>query len=248
MNNYVKVLSKQVKYDLIIFFREPFFALPILLLPGVFFILYAGMYAKNGMDVDTFGSYIPMYMLLISFLTVFFNIGTQYVTDREIGIIKRLAISPIKIYNVVLTYVIRGLLISIMGFFEMIILSAVVFRIPLSKNMLIYFLSFCVMVGIMMMLSLSLHGFFKNSRQVTPFTIIIFQYVLFASGMLMPVENMVLPLRILVYFNPVYHMNQVLMKVWYGQWFDIANVAALAVVIAICCVIFKIQKQFKTDK
>lgn len=36
MNNYSKVLTKQVKYDLIIFFREPFFALPILLLPGCF--------------------------------------------------------------------------------------------------------------------------------------------------------------------------------------------------------------------
>ena len=104
MNNYSKVLTKQVKYDLIIFFREPFFALPILLLPGVFFVLYAGMYARNGMDVDTFGGYIPMYMLLISFLTVFFNIGTQYVTDREIGIIKRLIMSPIKIYNVILFF------------------------------------------------------------------------------------------------------------------------------------------------
>ena len=248
MNNYSKVLTKQVKYDLIIFFREPFFALPILLLPGVFFVLYAGMYARNGMDVDTFGGYIPMYMLLISFLTVFFNIGTQYVTDREIGIIKRLIMSPIKIYNVILTYLIRGLLISIMGFFEMIFLAAVVFSIPLSNNMIIYFLSFCIMVGVMMLISLAIHGFFKNSRQVTPFTIIIFQYVLFASGMLIPVSKMVLPLRILVYFNPVYHMNQILMRVWYGKWPDIVNIAALAVVIIICGMIFKIQKQFKTDK
>ena len=248
MNNYSRVLTKQVKYDLIIFFREPFFALPILLLPGVFFVLYAGMYSRNGASVETFGGYIPMYMLLISFLTVFFNIGTQYVTDREIGIIKRLIISPIKIYNVMLTYIIRGLLISIMGFIEMIILAKVIYNIPLSSNMIFYFLSFCVMVGIMMMLSLAIHGFFRNSRQVTPFTIIIFQYVLFASGMLMPVSKMPLPLRILVYFHPVYHMNQILIKVWYGEWFSLVNVAALIVVIAACCVIFKVQKQFKTDK
>ncbi|MBP1756502.1 MAG: transporter permease [Firmicutes bacterium] len=222
--------------------------MPILLLPGVFFVLYAGMYARSGMSVETFGAYIPMYMLLISFLTVFFNIGTQYVTDRELGIIKRLVISPIKIYNVMLTYLIRGLLISILGFFEMIFLATIIFHIPLSNNMILYFISFCVMVGIMMMLSLAIHGFFKNSRQVTPFTIIIFQYVLFASGMLMPVEKMPLALRILVYFNPVYHMNRILMKVWYGKWFDLKNVAALAAVLAICCIIFKIQKQFKTDK
>lgn len=31
-----KSLWKQFWYDLVIFFREPFFALPILLLPGIF--------------------------------------------------------------------------------------------------------------------------------------------------------------------------------------------------------------------
>jgi hypothetical protein len=43
-------------------------------------------------------------------------------------------------------------------------------------------------------------------------------------------------------------MNQILMRVWYGKWPDIVNIAALAVVIIICGIIFKIQKQFKTDK
>ena len=98
-----KCIWKQFKYDLIIFFREPFFALPILLLPGVFFVIYAGSMAKNTENIAGFAQYLPMYMILISFLTVFFNIGTQYVTDRQSGIFKRLLLSPISLFNVVLT-------------------------------------------------------------------------------------------------------------------------------------------------
>ena len=183
----IRSIWKQFWYDLVIFFREPFFALPILLLPGVFFIIYAGSMAKDAASIEGFAQYLPMYMLLISFLTVFFNIGTQYVTDKQSGIFKRLLLSPISLFNVVLTYSLRGLLISVLGFFEMIAIAVFVFKIPMSSHMVLFFFAFLVTVIIMMLLSLTLHGFFKNSRQVMPFTIIGFQYVLFASGLIMPV-------------------------------------------------------------
>ena len=93
----LKSIWKQFWYDLIIFFREPFFALPILLLPGLFFVIYAGSMAKSYANIEGFAQYIPMYMILISFLTVFFNIGTQYVTDKQSGIFKRLLLSPISL-------------------------------------------------------------------------------------------------------------------------------------------------------
>lgn len=244
----LKSIWKQFWYDLVIFFREPFFALPILFLPGVFFIVYAGSMAKQYTDMSGFAQYLPMYMILISFLTVFFNIGTQYVTDKQIGIFKRLLLSPISIFNLVLTYSLRGILISILGYFEMILIAVFGFKIPLSEHMLAFFFSFVGMVVIMMLLSLTLHGFFKNSRQVMPFTIIGFQYVLFASGMIMPVANMPKVIQILVYINPVYHMNQVLIRVWYGAQQKFINLAALGIWVVVCLVLIRFQKGLVSDK
>ena len=189
-----------------------------------------------------------MYMLLISFLTVFFNIGTQYVTDKQSGIFKRLLLSPISLFNVVLTYSLRGLLISVLGFFEMIAIAVFVFKIPMSSHMVLFFFAFLVTVIIMMLLSLTLHGFFKNSRQVMPFTIIGFQYVLFASGLIMPVEKMPVVLRWLIYINPVYHMNQILVRVWFGTPQQIINLIALAIWVAVCLVLIQFQKGFASDK
>lgn len=243
-----KSLWKQFWYDLVIFFREPFFALPILLLPGIFFIVYAGSIAKNQSDLSGFAQYIPMYMILICFLTVFFNIGTQYVTDKQSGIFKRILLSPISLFNLVLTYSLRGLFVSILGYFEMLAIAVFVFNIPLGENMLLFFLSFIVIVMIMMLLSLTLHGFFKNSRQAMPFTIIGFQYVLFASGMIMPVENMAKFIQVLVYINPIYHMNQVLINVWFMERPQLVNLLALLGWILVCIVLIRIQKGFAVDK
>ena len=244
----LKCIWKQFRYDLMIFFREPFFALPILLLPGVFFVIYAGTMAGDAESVAGFAQYLPMYMILISFLTVFFNIGTQYVTDKQGGIFKRLLISPISLFNVILTYTLRGLMISILGFVEMILIAVLVFGIPLSSHLVLFFFAFLITVIIMMLLSLTLHGFFKNSRQVMPFTIIGFQYVLFASGMIMPVEKMPTMLQYLVYVNPVYHMNQILVRVWYGMPQQMMNIIALVAWTEVCLVLIRFQKGMATDK
>lgn len=238
---------KQIKYDFLIFLREPFFALPILLLPALFFVIYAEIYSRPGVDIASFGNYIPMYVLLISFLTVFFNIGLQSVSDRETGVYKRIIISPTNIFFIVGTYVVRGVIISIVGLIEMFVIAKFVYGIPLTDQMALFVFIFILIVGIMLLLSLSLHGFFKNSRQVVPFTILSFQYVLFASGMMFPIEQVPAALRYFVYMNPVYHMNQVLVSIWNATSMGIVNVLALLAVIAICVFILSIQKRASLD-
>lgn len=242
-----KGFLKHLKYDILIFLREPMFALPIMILPAFFFILYAGMYAKQGADITTFGQYIPMYVLLISFLTVFFNIGIQLVTDKETGVIKRLTISPINIYNIVFVYVIRGMVISIFGFIEMIAIAKFVYNIPLTENMLAFILCFIIMVGILLLLSLALHGFFKRSRQVVPFTIIAFQYVLFCSGMMFPISQLPSFVKPLVYINPIYYMNKLLTNIWYLKGLTLQYVLPLAATSIVCILILKMQKNFSFD-
>lgn len=248
MNLSTKAIRKQVWVDLLIFFREPFFALPILFLPGLFFVVYAGAMAKSAASMEGFGQYIPIYMVLVVFLTVFFNIGMQYVTDKQSGIFKRLLLSPIRLSNLVLTYAIKGMLISVLGFIEMTAIAALVFRIPLSEHMPAVFLAFVIIAAVMMLISLSLHGFFKNTRQQMPVAIIGFQYVLFASGMILPVEQMPKILQYLVYINPVYHMNLVLLRVWFGRPQNWVNLLALAAWVALSLVFLWIQKRRPMDR
>ncbi|WP_062198235.1 ABC transporter permease [Massilibacterium senegalense] len=229
-----KSLVKLSKYDFIVFFREPFFALPILVLPGIFFFVFMKIFSAQIGGSENFGPYIPIYALLISFLVLFFNIGLQYVTEKERGIHKRLVLSSVSIYQIIFTYVIRGVLLYLLGFFEILAIGIFVFDTRLTDHMFLFILTFIIIIGITLLFSLSTHNLFKNSRQVLPYTIIMFQYVLFGSGLMFPTDGIPSYLKFLVDINPFYHMKEVLLGVWNWTGIELVNVLYLGFIIILC--------------
>lgn len=240
-----KSLFKLSKYDFIVFFREPFFALPILVLPGIFFFVFMKIFSEQIGGSENFGPYIPIYALLISFLVLFFNIGLQYVTEKERGIHKRLVLSSISIYQIIFTYVIRGVILSLLGFVEILLIGIFVFNTKVTDHMFLFVLTFIVMIGITLLFSLSTHNLFKNSRQVLPYTIIMFQYVLFGSGLMFPTDGIPSYLKFLVDINPFYHMKEVLLGVWNWTGVDLVNILYLAFVVLLCFGLIFIKSRSK---
>ncbi|MBP3038196.1 ABC transporter permease [Bacillaceae bacterium Marseille-Q3522] len=229
-----KSLIKLSKYDFIVFFREPFFALPILVLPGIFFFIFMKIFSVQLGGSENFGPYIPIYALLISFLVLFFNIGLQYVTEKERGIHKRLVLSSVSIYQIIFTYIIRGVLLSLLGFIEILAIGIFVFHTKVTDQMILFILTFMMIIGITLLFSLSTHNLFKNSRQVLPYTIIMFQYVLFGSGLMFPTDGMPSYLKFLVDINPFYHMKEVLLGVWNWTGVELVNVLYLGFIVILC--------------
>jgi len=240
-----KSLFKLSKYDFIVFFREPFFALPILVLPGIFFFVFMKIFSEQIGGSENFGPYIPIYALLISFLVLFFNIGLQYVTEKERGIHKRLVLSSISIYQIIFTYVIRGVILSLLGFVEILLIGIFVFNTKVTDHMFLFVLTFIVMIGITLLFSLSTHNLFKNSRQVLPYTIIMFQYVLFGSGLMFPTDGIPSYLKFLVDINPFYHMKEVLLGVWNWTGVDLVNILYLAFIVLLCFGLIFIKSRSK---
>ncbi|WP_164931592.1 ABC transporter permease [Longirhabdus pacifica] len=225
-------LNRLIKYDFIVFFREPFFALPILVLPGLFYYIFMSIYGIEG--TESVGQYIPTYGLLICFLILFFNIGVQYVTEKERGIHKRLTLSSITTFHIILTYIIRGVVLSLVGLTEILFIAVFVFKGQLTDHFILFFLSFLFVIAVTFLFSLSTHNFFKTSNQVYPYTIIMFQYVLFASGLMFPVESIPDAFQFIVYINPFYHMNILLIAVWNGLQVEWNHIVYFAIFILFC--------------
>ena len=55
-------------------------------------------------------------------------------------------------------------------------------------------------------------------------------------------------MQVLVYINPIYHMNQVLINVWFMERPQLVNLLALLGWILVCIVLIRIQKGFAVDK
>ncbi|MFD1739715.1 ABC transporter permease [Bacillus salitolerans] len=241
----IKSMARLIKYDFIVFFREPFFAFPILILPGVFFFVFMSIFESQIGSSEGFGEYIPIYALLISFLVLFFNIGLQYVTEKERGIHKRLTMSSITTYHIVGAYVFRGVILSMIGFFEILIIGSVVFDATITNNLPLFILTFLLVIGVTLLFSLSTHNLFKNSKQVLPFTIIMFQYVLFCSGLMFSVEAIPEYLKFLVYINPFYHMNELLQSVWKAISIEMMSIYYLIFIVFLCLCLIMLKNRRK---
>ncbi|WP_430489122.1 ABC transporter permease [Rossellomorea marisflavi] len=240
-----KSLIKLSKYDFLVFFREPFFALPIMILPGIFFFVFMKIFSNTIGGAENFGPYIPIYGLLISFLVLFFNIGLQYVTEKERGIHKRLVLSSISIYQIIFTYVIRGVLLSLLGFAQILAIGVFVFKTSITDHMIVFLLTFVIVIGITLLFSLSTHNLFKNSRQVLPYTIIMFQYVLFGSGLMFPTDQLPGYLKFFVDINPFYHMKEILLGVWHWSGVEMVNVLYLVFIVFLCLGLIFVKSRSK---
>ncbi|MCS8591440.1 ABC transporter permease [Enterococcus faecium] len=206
-----------VKYDFIVFFREPFFALPILLLPGIFFYVFMSIFKMQAGSVEGFDIYIPTYGLLISFLVLFFNMGMQFVTEKENGVHKRLILSSINKKHIVYAYLIRGITLSFIGLVEICLIAKLAFDMEMTKYFFSFLLGYLLIIFLLLLISISVHDLFKSTKQVLPFTIITFQYVLFGSGLMFPVSSAPEFLKVIIYINPFYHMNKILVSLWKGH-------------------------------
>ncbi|MBO1912545.1 ABC transporter permease, partial [Microvirga sp. 3-52] len=65
-------------------------------------------------------------------------------------------------------------------------------------------------------------------------TIIMFQYVLFGSGLMFPTDGIPSYLKFLIDINPFYHMNEILLGVWNWTGIELVNVLYLIVVVLLC--------------
>lgn len=238
-----KSLYKMVKYDFLVFLREPFFALPIMVLPGIFFFVFMKIFSDQIGGAEGFGMYIPIYALLISFLILFFNIGLQYVTEKERGIHKRLIISSISPYQIILTYIIRGVILSLLGFTEILLIGIFVFNTKITDHLISFIITFLIIISITLLFSLSTHNLFKNSKQVLPYTIIMFQYVLFASGLMFPISSLPNYLKPIVYINPFYHMKEVLLDVWNWSQLNYINILYLLFISIVCIFLIRFKNR-----
>jgi ABC-type multidrug transport system permease subunit len=237
----LKPFINLVKYDFIAFFREPYFSLPLVIFPALLFYVFMSIFQGQVASLEGFDAYLPTYALLTAFMILFSNIGTQFVIEKQNGIHKRLVLSAINKKHLVLTYLVKGVFLSLLGLLEICLIARFVFGLQIPGHFPFFLLIYLVILTLVLLLSISLHDLFKSSKQVVPFTIVTFQYVLLCSGLMFPIKDAPDFLIPFIYLNPFYHMNEILTSVWSMNLSDISwlSVGYLIAVTLVCMLLVR---------
>lgn len=238
------MLVTQLKYDLLMFSRELFYLVFTLIVPPVTYLFMGQLfgdqtYAGNLNYAET---YTPSFILVITFTVVFFAFGFDQVMQRTTGVEKRISISPVSKNMLLLSSIIRAIIMTSFGFVVITIIGFLLYDLQLRVwSVLLSYGFFILLNAILLILASAIYSFFQRMNSALVFSIVIFQVVIFTGGLAMPIKLMPNFIQVIADFNPLFHMNNLFIAVWNGQFsldspslFSIGYLASLAILALIC--------------
>lgn len=215
------MLATQLKYDLLMFTREIFYMVFTIIVPPVTYLFMGQlfgdvMYAGNLNYAET---YTPSFILLITFGVVFFAFGFDQVMNRTTGVEKRVNLSPVPKRTLLLSNILRSIIITSIGYFLVFFIGMIAYDLSFQPlNFVLSFGVFMLLNAALLIISSAIYSLFTSMNGALVFSIVIFQVVMFTGGFTMPINMMPKFVQIIADFNPLYHMNQLFIAVWNGQF------------------------------
>lgn len=222
----------QLKYELIMFFREPMYVFFSLLLPVASFGMFGAMYGTQDYGgLDYFSAYIPGFIVIIMFTSCIFSVGFQNVMNRELGVYRRLMATPINLNMVFFASLVRGSVISILGLIEILALAKFGFGKRLTSYWGQFLLCFCFVTLVSLTIGFAIGIFFKKTKTAMMALMALMYPVMFMSDATIPLSVMPEIIQKLApIINPLYHMNVVLRFAWTGKLFEYSKDLVIGVI------------------
>lgn len=232
------MLVNQLKYDLIMFSRELFYLVFTIIVPPVTYLFMGelfgdSMYAGGLNYAET---YTPSFILLITFGVVFFAFGFDQVMNRTTGVEKRISLSPVPKKILLLSNILKSIIITSFGYFLVFFIGMIVYDLSFEPlTFLASFGFFMLLNAALLIISSAIYSLFTSMNAALVFSIVIFQIGMIAGGFTMPIDMMPKFVQVIANFNPLYHMNQLFIAVWNGQ-FSLDNQSLLSIGYILGCV------------
>lgn len=221
------------------FSREIFYMVFTIIVPPVTYLFMGQlfgdtMYAGNLSYAET---YTPSFILLITFGVVFFAFGFDQVMNRTTGVEKRINLSPVPKRTLLISNILRAIIITSFGYFLVFFIGMVAYDLSFHPiNFIMAFITFMLFNAALLIISSAIYSLFTSMNGALVFSIVIFQIVMFTGGFTMPIDMMPKFVQVIAEFNPIYHMNQLFIAIWNGQ-FQWDSSTLLSIGFIISCVI-----------
>ncbi|MBE1553042.1 ABC transporter permease [Sporosarcina limicola] len=215
------MLTTQLKYDLLMFSRELFYLIFILVVPPATYIFMGQLYGDftYAGNLTYAQTYTPSFILLITFGVVFFSFGFEQVMHRTTGVEKRISLSPVPKKVLLLSSILKSIILTSFGFFIVYLIGIIVYNLSFNLLSLISSYGFFILLNALLLtISSAIYSFFSNMNSALVFSIIIFQVVMITGGFAIPVEMMPKFVTVIAEVNPIYHMNKLFIAIWNEQF------------------------------
>ena len=192
----MNTLIRQTSIQMRLFLRrkdELFWTLDF---PILFILLFGAIYGNtkwtgSGIDIRAIDYLLPGIIVMGAMVTGIMRTSTGFVQEREQGVYRRLALTPLKRQTLLGSQVLQHYIVIIVQALLLIAIGGMAFKTHLTGNLFLFWLVLSVGALCFMSIGFVLSGLIKTVRSATPINQITYFSLMFLGGIFFP--NSLLP-------------------------------------------------------
>ena len=164
--------------------------------PVLFILLFGAIYGDTkwtgpGIDMRAIDYLLPGIIVMGAMVTGIMRTATGFVQEREQGVYRRLALTPLKRQTLIGSQLLQHYAVIIVQTLLLIAIGGVAFNTHLTGNLALFWLVLSIGALCFMSLGFALTGLIKTLRSATPIIQITYFSMMFLGGIFFP--NSLLP-------------------------------------------------------
>jgi len=215
----MSMLISQTVLETKLFLRNRVTLFWTMIFPVFFMVLFGLIYGDSkwpGMDMRSVDYLLPGIIVMGVMVTGIMHTVMGFVSEREKGVYRRLALTPLKRQTIIGGQMLHNYSIIIIQTMLLIVIGVIAFNIKITGNLFLFWLVLSVGAVSFMSIGFALTGLAKTYRSAMPINQIAYFIMMFLGGVFFP--NSILPkfLGYVASVLPSTHMNDALRMVIYN--------------------------------
>jgi ABC-2 type transport system permease protein len=185
----MNMLIKQTRMQMRLFLRRKDELFWTLAFPVLFILLFGALYGNskwNGMTIRSIDFLLPGIIVMGAMVTGIMRTATGFVQEREQGIYRRLALTPLKRTTLIGSQLLQHYLVIVVQTLLLIAVGGLFFKTHLGGNTALFWLTLSVGALCLMSIGFALTGLIKTLRSATPIIQITYFGLMFLGGIFFP--------------------------------------------------------------
>ena len=190
----MNTLIKQTTIQMRLFLRRKDELFWTLAFPILFILLFGAIYGNTkwgGMDIRAIDYLLPGIIVMGAMVTGIMRTSTGFVQEREQGVYRRLALTPLKRTTLLGSQILQHYIVIIVQTLLLVAIGGIAFKTHLTGNLALFWLTLSVGALCFMSIGFALSGLIKTARSATPINQIAYFSLMFLGGIFFP--NSMLP-------------------------------------------------------
>ena len=192
----MNTLIRQTSIQMRLFLRRKDELFWTLAFPILFIMLFGAIYGNtkwtgSGIDIRAIDYLLPGIIVMGAMVTGIMRTATGFVQEREQGVYRRLALTPLKRQTLLGSQLLQHYAVIIVQTLLLIAIGGMVFKTHLTGNLFLFWLVLSIGALCFMSIGFALTGLIKTVRSATPIIQITYFALMFLGGIFFP--NSLLP-------------------------------------------------------